>query len=85
MNGEIDMSNELIIALIPFVGSVVGTLGGIILSSKLTTYRIGQLEKRVEEHNHVVERTYKLERKNAVYEEKFKDIDEKLNDLKEGR
>jgi len=52
----------------------VSALGGIILSSKLTTYRIEQLEKRVEEHNHVVERTYKLERKNAVYEEKFKDI-----------
>ena len=79
------MSNELIIALIPFLGSVVGTLGGIILSSKLTTYRIEQLEKRVEKHNNVVERTYKLERNNAVYEEKFKDIDEKLNDLKEGR
>lgn len=80
-----EMSNELIIALIPFVGSVVGTLGGIILASKLTTYRIEQLEKRVEKHNNVVERTYKLERNNAVYEEKFKDIDEKLNDLKEGR
>ena len=32
-----------------------------ILSAKLTNYRIEQLEKKVDKHNTVVERTYKLE------------------------
>ena len=39
----------------------MGSLGGILVSSRLTSYRIEQLEKRVNEHNKVVERTYKLE------------------------
>ena len=43
------------------LGTLAGTFGGILISSKLTNYRIEQLEKKVAEHNKVVERTYKLE------------------------
>lgn len=43
------------------LGTLSGTFGGILISSNLTNYRIEQLEKKVAEHNKVVERTYKLE------------------------
>ena len=43
------------------LGTLTGTFGGILISSNLTNYRIEQLEKKVAEHNKVVERTYKLE------------------------
>ena len=43
------------------IGTLAGTFGGILVANKLTTYRIEQLEKKVAEHNKVVERTYKLE------------------------
>ena len=43
------------------LGTLAGTFGGILISSNLTNYRIEQLEKKVAEHNKVVERTYKLE------------------------
>lgn len=55
------MPNEVWIALIGFVGTAIGTFGGIFTSAKLTTYRISQLEKKVDKHNTVIERTYKLE------------------------
>ena len=42
------MSAEVITAAISLIGTLVGTLGGIALSSKLTNYRIEQLEKKVE-------------------------------------
>ena len=42
------MNETVIIALISFVGTLLGTFGGIITSSKLTNYRIEQLEKKVE-------------------------------------
>ncbi|MBK4844102.1 hypothetical protein CU011_2625 [Enterococcus faecium] len=40
---------------------MIGTFAGIVLSNKLTIYRIEQLEKKVEKHNNLVERTYMLE------------------------
>ena len=55
------MTTEIIVALLAFLGTCVGTLGGILTANKLTVYRISQLEKKVEKHNSVVERTYKLE------------------------
>ena len=51
----------LAVAGMSLIGTLSGTFGGILVSNKLTNYRIEQLEKKVEAHNSVVERTYKLE------------------------
>ena len=42
------MNDTIIIAVISFLGSVIGTLGGILTSAKLTNFRLEQLEKKVE-------------------------------------
>jgi hypothetical protein len=55
------MSSEIIVAGIAFLGTLFGTGGGIIISSKLTTYRIEQLEKKVEKHNNLIERVVAVE------------------------
>lgn len=55
------MEPTIIVALISFAGTVVGTLLGMLAGTKLTTYRIEQLEKKVQAHNEVIERTYVLE------------------------
>lgn len=52
---------SIAVAGMSLVGTLAGTFGGILVSNRLTTYRIEQLEKKVSEHNQVVERTYKLE------------------------
>lgn len=52
---------SLAVAGMSLIGTLAGTFGGILVSNKLTTYRIEQLEKKVAQHNNVVERTYKLE------------------------
>lgn len=54
------MNTEIIVALIASGGGLLGSLVGVIASSKLTTYRIQQLENKVEKHNTVIERTYKF-------------------------
>lgn len=46
---------------LPAVASAVGSLAGVLASNKLMQYRIQQLEDKVNKHNSVVERTYKLE------------------------
>lgn len=55
------MNVEIIVAGMSLIGTLAGTFAGIMLSANLTNYRIEQLEKKVAEHNKVVERTYKLE------------------------
>ena len=51
----------LAVAGMSLIGTLAGTFGGILVSNKLTTYRIEQLEQKVAAHNSLVERTYKLE------------------------
>lgn len=55
------MSSEIIVAIISGVGTLAGSLLGVVASSKLTQYRLKQLEDKVSKHNSVIERTYKLE------------------------
>ena len=55
------MTSEVIVALLGLVGTLAGSFLGVIASSKLTQYRIQQLEEKVNKHNSVVERTYILE------------------------
>jgi len=50
------MSNEIIIAGLSLIGTLGGSLGGIVVSSKLTNYRIEQLEKKVDKHNNFAAR-----------------------------
>ena len=47
----------------------------------LIDYRLEQLEKKVDKHNSVVERTYKLEELTALQEEKIKVANHRIEDL----
>lgn len=75
------MSETIIVAALSFVGTLVGTFGGILTGTKLTNYRIEQLEKRVEKHNNVIERVYNLEKNEAVINEEIKVANHRINDL----
>lgn len=50
------MTEQIIVSLVAFLGTALGTLGGIVASSKLTNYRIEQLEKKVDKHNGFAEK-----------------------------
>ena len=56
------MSETVLIAVLSLAGTLIGSLCGILTSNRLTAYRIEQLEKKVDKHNSVVERTYWLEK-----------------------
>ncbi len=55
------MAMEIWVALISLFGTLAGTLGGILVSNKLTNHRIEQLEKKVDKHNNLVERMFLVE------------------------
>ena len=55
---------SIIVSLIGLAGSAIGSILGVIASARLTSYRLEQLEKKVQAHNNLIERTYKLEERN---------------------
>ena len=63
------MDSTIIVAIMSLVGTLIGSLGGIVASNKLVIYRIHELEKKVEKHNSVIDRVYKLENHEAVADE----------------
>ncbi|MBR5809182.1 MAG: hypothetical protein IKY39_03655 [Clostridia bacterium] len=75
------MKIEVIVSLISALGSALGTFVGIMVNSKLTNFRIEQLEKKVDMHNQVIDRVYELEKHGAVYEEELKVVNHRISDL----
>lgn len=55
------MKTEIIVALLGLLGTLAGSFLGILAASKLTNFRLQQLEDKVNKHNHIIERTYILE------------------------
>lgn len=64
------MESEIIVAMFSLIGTALGTFGG----TRLMSYRIEQLEKRVEKHNNVVERM-------ALAENNIKVANHRIDDL----
>lgn len=64
------MSDTIIVALLSFGGTCLGSLAGI----GLIKYRIEQLEKKVEKHNSVMERTFLLEQDVKYMKEDIKEL-----------
>ena len=55
------MNPEVLVAICSLVGTLIGSLAGIMTANKLTIYRIEQLEEKVKKHNNLVERMIVVE------------------------
>lgn len=77
------MNDAVIVAILSLVGTLGGSLGGVLAANKLTNYRIQQLEKRVEAHNNVITRVYELEKHEAVIDEEIKVANHRIDDLEQ--
>lgn len=68
------MSEAVIVALLGFAGTLLGSLFGVLAAQKLTQYRLSQLEEKVNRHNNLIERTYKLEGRMDEAEHDIRDL-----------
>lgn len=71
------MQREVLVALISLAGTIAGSFGGVLASSKLTAYRLQLLEEKVDKHNRFAERL-------PVVEEKIKVLNHRVEDLEHG-
>jgi hypothetical protein len=69
------MNEAIIVALLGFAGTLLGSLFGVLAAQKLTQYRLSQLEEKVNKHNNLIERTYRLEGR-------MDEAEHEINDLK---
>lgn len=56
------MDGTIIVAVISLCGTLIGSITGVLVSNKLVNYRIGELEKKVDKHNNLIERMAVVER-----------------------
>ena len=70
------MAPEVFVAVLSLLGTLIGSLAGIITANKLTTYRIEQLERKVDKHNNLIERMYSTEEKVAVLDAKVSALED---------
>ena len=72
------MSEAIVVAGISLAGTLCGTWGGIMTANRLIAYRIEQLEKKVDKHNSVIERVFKLEEHDAVMDERISNMEKEI-------
>lgn len=76
------MTETIIVGVLSLIGTLVGSLGGILAANKLTNYRIAELEKKVEKHNNVIERVTILEQSQNTAWKRIDEIKIAIDDLK---
>ena len=77
------MTEKIIVAVLSLVGTLTGAYFANRKSTALITYRMEELEKKVNKHNEVIERTYKLEKRLEVDEEKLRVANHRIEDLEQ--
>lgn len=75
------MSEAIIVAIITGIITLVGTIVTVGVANSKTLYRIEQLEKKQDKYNNLQERTYNLETKTELHEEKIKVANHRIDDL----
>lgn len=79
------MTEAVIVAVLSLVGTLCGAYASNRRSSALIAYRLEQLERRVAAHNNLVERTYRLEERTELQEEKLRAVNHRIEDLERPR
>lgn len=66
------MQPEIVVGILSCCGTLIGTIGGIVATSKLTNYRLQLLEQEVSKHNTLIDRMYKVESRVTLLEDEVK-------------
>jgi len=77
------LTETIIVAILGFLGTLVGAYAANRKSTALISYRLEELEKKVNKHNNLIERTYELEKHSEVIDEQIKVANHRIHDLED--
>lgn len=72
------MSETIVVAVLSLVGTAIGSISAVFAANKLTNYKIDELKKTVERHNSLIDRTYRLEERATLMDEKLDNLDHRV-------
>ena len=79
------MDNTILVAILSFIGTIIGTFGGILTANKLTNYRLTQIEKKIEQntlsYEHIDAELYNLRTSYEVCSVKICNLEKRLNNI----
>lgn len=64
---------EIVVGVLSLVGTLIGSLAGILTSNRLMLYRIDKLEEKVNKHNNLIERMYQCEKDISIIKTELED------------
>lgn len=79
------MTDAVIVALLSLAGTLIGSYLSSRKSAALLAYRLEQLEQKVQAHNNLIDRTYRLEDRVNVQEEQIKVANHRISDLEQAK
>lgn len=68
------MTSDVLVAIVSLAGTLIGSISGVLMSAKLTTYRIQQLEKKVDMHNNFATRIPLIEKEVEILDNELREI-----------
>ena len=71
------MTEAVVVAAMSLLGTLLGSLAGVVTSSKLVNYRLEQLEGKVQAHNNLIERTFQLEAAQALQAQRLDRLEQR--------
>ena len=75
--------SSIIVGVLALAGTLLGSIMSNNKTQALVTYRLQQLEEKVNKHNNLVERMYRMEEKQMVMEEQIKVANHRILDLED--
>lgn len=75
------MTEAIVVAVLSLVGTLFGSIAGILTANKLSNYRIEQLERKVEKHNKLVERMAINEKDDQAQWKRIDELRQKVETL----
>lgn len=68
------MDHTVTVGILSLCGTFIGTIGGIFTTQKLVNYRLQKLEEKVDKHNNLIDRMYKIESRVTLIEDEMRNI-----------
>ena len=71
------MTEAVVVAAMSLLGTLLGSLAGVVTSSKLVNDRLEQLDRKVQAHNNLIEITFQLEAAQALQAQRLDRLEQR--------